>query len=213
MLGRDVAIKVLHPSLAGDPFFLERFRGEARILAGLQDDHIVAVYDYVEDAAGAWIVQEWVNGGSLASVLATHGTLTPQQSLGVERGALTGLATAHRAGIVHGDVSTSNILVTADGVSMLVDFGVAGPVGARGVLGTPAFVSPEACAGLELTPRSDVYSACGVLVTLLTGVAPDDETPNRIASKHRQRLAGVLSRGLSAEPQARPTDAANCSPC
>ena len=167
--GPPRAIKELDPRLLGSPGFLERFRAEARTLATLEDPHVVRVYDYVEEfdheateSGRAYLVQEWVDGGPLSGVLLRHGRLTPAQSLGVLRGALTGLAHAHARGLVHGDISPGNIMLDTADMSKLVDFGLAVPTGSGGVAGTPtgtpAFSSPEAATGRPMTARSDVYS-------------------------------------------------------
>ncbi|MDQ3466568.1 MAG: serine/threonine protein kinase, partial [Actinomycetota bacterium] len=126
-LGRLVAIKELSPALLSAPGFLERFRAEAQMLAGLDDPHVVRLYDYVEEPHRAFLVQEWVEGAPLTAVLDRHGRLTAEQSLGVIRGGLLGLAHAHQRGLVHRDVSTANILLDGAGVSKLVDFGLAAP--------------------------------------------------------------------------------------
>jgi len=93
-IGREVALKVLHPQLLAVPGMLERLRSEARMLAGLDDPHVVAVYDFVEDDDGAWIAEEWVSGATLQAVLEAHGRLAPEQAIGAVHGALQGLAHA-----------------------------------------------------------------------------------------------------------------------
>jgi eukaryotic-like serine/threonine-protein kinase len=91
-LDRVVAIKELNAAMCGFPGLLDRFRAEAQMLADLDHEHIVAVYDYVEEAGRAWIVEEWVVGAALDEVMSVHGQLTPQQAVGALRGALLGLA-------------------------------------------------------------------------------------------------------------------------
>ena len=95
-LGRVVAIKELSPELRSTPAGLARFRAEAARLAELDDEHVVKVYDYVETESGAFIIQEWVDGESLEAVLQRIGRLSPEQAVGVLRGALLGLAAASR---------------------------------------------------------------------------------------------------------------------
>lgn len=224
-LDRMVAIKELAPRLLSSAGFLDRFRAEARILAGIDDPHVVAVYDYVEVAERAYLVTEWVDGSALAAVLTEHGPLTAEQSLGVLRGALTGLAHAHRRGVVHRDVSTGNILVDQQGVSKLADFGLATAAGAEGdgsgaAVGTPAFASPEAARGARMSPASDVYSAAAVLFLLLTGRPPfPGETVAAVLaghvdvavpklSGHGPRMADLLGRAMAKAPEQRPPDAA-----
>lgn len=221
-LDRVVAIKELSPRLVSAPGFLDRFRAEAQILAGIDDPHVVAVYDYVESADRAYLVTEWVDGAALAAVLAEHGSLSPEQALGVLRGALTGLARAHDQGLVHRDVSPANILVDRQGVSKLADFGLAAPTGVDGsgaAVGTPAFASPEAARGAAMTPASDVYSAAAVLFVLLTGRPPypgatvaavlaghiNGAVPT--LAGHGPKLADLLRRAMAKAPAERPPDA------
>lgn len=222
-LDRVVAIKELAPALLAAKGFVDRFRGEAQTLAGIDDPHVVAVYDYVESTDRAYLVTEWVDGVALTAVLAEHGSLSAEQSLGVLRGALMGLAHAHDRGVVHRDVSPGNILVDRQGVSKLADFGLAAPTGADGggaAVGTPAFASPEAARGAPMSPASDVYSAAAVLFLLLTGRPPfpgdtvaavlDGHVngPLPKLSGHGQKLADLLGRAMAKAPDARPPDAA-----
>ncbi|MBA2416152.1 MAG: serine/threonine protein kinase [Geodermatophilaceae bacterium] len=226
-LGRLVAIKELSPALLSAPGFLERFRAEAQMLAGLDDPHVVRLYDYVEEPHRAFLVQEWVEGAPLTAVLDRHGRLTAEQSLGVIRGGLLGLAHAHQRGLVHRDVSTANILLDGAGVSKLVDFGLAAPSGAAGVgpgvgqssTGTPAFSSPEAVSGQPMTARSDVYAAAAVLFALLSGRPPYVGNMQSVLQAHvaapapalsgfAPRLTNLLWRAMAKRPEDRPADAA-----
>lgn len=215
-LHRVVAIKELAPQLRDDAAFVARFRAEAHLLARLDHPNIVTVYDYVEDAGQAWIVEEWVDGAPLASI----GRLTAEQSLGVLRGALSGLAHAHERGLVHRDVTPANILVDLAGTSRLVDFGLAAPTGTAGAAGTPAYMSPEAALGGALDARSDVYSAAAVLFGLLTGAPPYPGTnaaevlakqvsaPVPTMDEGGPKLRALLARALAKQPGERPADAA-----
>ena len=204
VLGRDVALKELTtPSqeLRG------RWQAEARTLAELSSPHIVEVYGYVETDETAYLVEQWIDGATVAATLAAGGKLSTPQALSVIRGALLGLAHAHERGIVHGDVSASNILIESDGTSMLIDFGMAGPSGVAISSGTPAYASPEATSEVTseggLTPRSDVYSAAAVLTHLLTGVAA---VPPGLSGVD-ESLRGVLATALALDPADRFPDA------
>jgi hypothetical protein len=200
-LGRDVAIKQL--SGAG-PQLREQYRAEARTLATLDSPNIVAIYDFVEDASGAYIVEEWVEGASLGAMLTAGAKLTPVQAVGILHGALSGLAHAHQRGIVHRDVSPANILIDRAGTSKLVDFGLASATGSLGSSGARAYQSPEALAGQPVTPRSDVYSAAALLAHLLKGrptIPPD-------AKGIPEPIATVITYSLAGDPQSRPPTAA-----
>ena len=218
---RKVAIKQLAPGLAGNESFRAQFRAEARVLASLTHPNIVTVYDYVEDDDDApYIVEEWVDGAALDRVVATAGRLTAEQAMGVLRGALSGLVAAHAAGVVHGDISATNVLVDTAGTSKLVDFGLASPSGEASSSGTPAYASPEAVSGLPLDARSDVYSAGCVLFELLAGTPPyRADSIDALAAQHvsapvpalpggNAHIAEVVARALAKQPADRYPDAA-----
>ncbi len=114
-LGRDAAVKELAESVRGAPGVSERLRVEAERLAGLSHPNIVALYDYVEEPGRSWLAEQWVEGAPLERILAVHGRLSPEQALGVVRGAVLGLAHAHERGLVHRDVSAGNILADLAG--------------------------------------------------------------------------------------------------
>ena len=104
-LDRVVAVKELSPELRARPGFLDGFRAEARHLAALDDPHVIRLFDYVEEPERAWMAEEWVDGVPLSRLLSAAGPLTAEQSLGVLRGVLMGLAAAHAVRLVHGDVA------------------------------------------------------------------------------------------------------------
>ena len=162
-LGRIVAIKELSLALRRDAPGLERFRSEAARLAELDDEHIVKIYEYLEDETAAYIIEEWIDGETLEAVLSRAGRLRPEQSVGVLRGGLLGLAAAHDRRLVHGDVSPSNIVLDAAGTSKMIDFGLAGQVGDSARYGTPAFMSPEAVSGHGPSPRAMSIRGCGLV--------------------------------------------------
>lgn len=219
-IDRIVAVKELSSAMLAVPGLRERFRGEARMLAALDDPHVVAVYDYVEEDHRAWIAEQWVDGASLERILTAHGALSGEQSVGVLRGALMGLAHAHTRGLVHRDVAPSNVLADLAGTSMLVDFGLAAPVGTTGACGTPAFISPEAVAGQAVGPASDVYSAGALLYLLLAGRPPfpgsnpaevlrlHTSEPAPALTGHGPDFASLVARCLDKDPGNRPPDAA-----
>ncbi len=178
-LSRRVAIKLLHPALAGDAAFLKRFRAEARAVAALNHPNVLQVYDWGEQDGQPYLVTEFLAGGSLRQLLDAGGRLTPSQAVHVGLEATAALDYAHRRGVVHRDVKPANLLFDADGRLRIADFGVARalaeaawtePEGA--LLGTARYAAPEQAEGLALDGKADVYALALVLVEAVTGSVP-----------------------------------------
>jgi eukaryotic-like serine/threonine-protein kinase len=191
VLAREVAIKVLHRSLAADQSFVDRFRREARAAASLSHPNIVAVYDWGAVDGIYYMVMEFVRGQAARTLLNSVGRLEPAQATDVVRQTLVALESAHRQGIVHRDVKPENILITTEGVVKVADFGLARAYAdARAtqvgtVTGTVQYLAPEQIRGEPADPRSDLYSLGIVTYELLTGKLPfTGDTAMAIASKH-----------------------------
>lgn len=192
VLDRTVAVKLLHPHLAHDPAFLERFRREARSAAALSHPNVVGVHDWGEGEEGAYLVLQLVEGLSLREVLRHRGRLEPAEALAVLGPAAAGLAAAHASGLVHRDVKPENLLIGRDGTVRVTDFGLAraaasatSTFGADVLVGSPHYLSPEAVKGLRLDARADVYALGIVLFECLTGLPPHEgETPFLTAMTH-----------------------------
>ena len=197
--GTLVAIKYLRQELLADARFAEMFRGEAAVLAGLDDPHVVRLYEYVESPSGAAIVMELVDGVSLRQILARQGGTTPEAALVVLQGSLLGLAAAHARGVVHRDYKPDNVLVDADGASKLTDFGIAARAGDRSVKGgTLAYAPPEQFGGGPASPAGDVYAATATFFECLTGRPPfAGETAAELMYQHMS-AAGAGGRGARA---------------
>jgi serine/threonine-protein kinase len=198
VLAREVAIKVLHRSLAGDPGFVDRFRREARAAAALSHPNIVAVYDWGAVDGIYYMVMEYVRGRGVRELLNANVRLEPAQAAEVVRQTLPALEAAHAQGIVHRDVKPENILVTTTGTVKVADFGLARAYAdgkatqAGNVQGTVQYLSPEQIRGEPADPRSDLYSLGIVTYELLTGRLPfTGETAMSIAYKH---LSGRVPR-------------------
>ncbi|MEV0188985.1 serine/threonine-protein kinase [Kitasatospora purpeofusca] len=185
VLGRPVAVKILHPALLADVMFAERFRREARMLALLDHPGIVDVHDYGEeeppDADGdrlAYLVMELVDGRPLDRVLAADGAFPPARALGLLAEALDALHAAHRRGIVHRDVKPSNLMLRADGRVTVTDFGIARSMAgtrltaSHAVVGTALYMAPEQAEGKAVTPAVDLYAIGVVCYELLVGRPP-----------------------------------------
>lgn len=178
-LHRRVAIKILHPALAGDTAFLKRFRAEARVVAALNHPNILQVYDWGEQGSTPYLVLEYLAGGSLRQVFDTGALLSPAQAVQVGIQATTGLDYAHRRGLVHRDIKPANLLFDPDSRLRIADFGLARalaeaawtePDGA--ILGTARYAAPEQVEGYVLDGRADVYGLAIVLYEGVTGRAP-----------------------------------------
>src|SRR5437870_10890028 len=125
VLGREVALKVLHPHFAGDRGFVDRFRREARAAAILNHPSIVGVYDWGTTEDTYFMVMEFVRGTNLRAVLSDQGRLAPAQVVEVALPVLAALDHAHGHGIVHRDIKPENILISQEGVVKVADFGLA----------------------------------------------------------------------------------------
>ncbi|WP_433148524.1 serine/threonine-protein kinase [Actinomadura nitritigenes] len=167
--GAPVAIKYL---TGADPAAVAGLRAEAQMLGRLTSPYVARLFRFVESGEGAAIVMEAVNGASLKAVLAEHGRLAPEAALTVLKGSLLGLAAAHAVGVVHRDYKPANVVVRPDGLSKLVDFGVAVLAGQGSAAGTPAYMAPEQWRGEAATPATDVYAATCVFVECVTGRRP-----------------------------------------
>ena len=190
-LGRDVALKVISPRLVGDPRLRRRFELEARAASVLNHPSIVTIYD-VGDADGIpWIAMEWVDGQTLRHTLGT-GPLPIREALQVARQIADGLAAAHAKGIVHRDLKPANVMITADGRSKILDFGLARQTAGGGaedllsqadtlatpsgeatregtILGTVGYMSPEQAKGRPVDFRSDQFAFGLIVYEMLSG--------------------------------------------
>jgi eukaryotic-like serine/threonine-protein kinase len=208
VLAREVAVKVLHRSLAGDPAFVDRFRREARAAAGLAHPNIVAVYDWGAVDGVYYMVMEYVRGPSVRHLLNEQGRMEPAQAAEILRHSLLALGHAHHEGFVHRDMKPENLLVTQDGVVKVADFGLArayadGRVTQAGaVTGTVQYLAPEQIRGEPADPRSDLYSLGIVAYELLTGKLPfTGETAMAVAYKHLSDRVPAPSSVLPDLPQ------------
>lgn len=175
-LGREVAIKVLPDDLRRDPERLQRFQREAMLMAKLLHPHAVAVHHLGEDHDLLYLVMEYVSGGSLADRVDASGPLDWRDATRAIRDAASGLAEAHRLGLVHRDIKPANLLRTIEGATKVGDFGLARPAAQDtrltlqgGMLGTPSYMAPEQWEGQPADARSDPYALICSYYYLLTG--------------------------------------------
>ncbi len=194
-LERDVAIKMIHPHLADDPNFVDRFQREAKIVAALRHPGIVQVHDFDVVDNTFYMVIELVPGESLKEHLITtqaHGQrMSLDQALSLFRLVVEAVAYAHHQGVVHRDLKPANVLLTPQGQPILTDFGLSKIVGSEQladsgiIIGTPTYMSPEQGSGEVGDERGDIYSLGVMLYELTTGVPPfSGDTPIDIILKH-----------------------------
>jgi eukaryotic-like serine/threonine-protein kinase len=228
-LEREVALKVLHPSLTQDPEVVERFRREAQLAARLNHPNIVNIYDIGERSGLLWYTMELINGPSVAQLVEREGPLPLERVLRILREALSALAHAHSSGLVHRDIKPENMLIAPDGSLQITDFGLALALrgkfgGATSQSGTPHFASPEQLLGERVDQRSDLYSLAAVAYYALLGQIPfPGLTPEQVLAKQTtnqlptarglredvgEALERVLDRALSAEVSERYPSAA-----
>lgn len=180
-LGRDVAIKTLHPEMAADAQWLERFEREARMIAAINHPGICVLHDLGCAGGVNFLVMELLEGESLASRL-QRGALPPADALRIAADIASGLWAAHRRGIVHRDLKPANVMLTPGGVKLL-DFGLAKPFDAGQkkdltsegmVVGTLYYMAPEQLEGKPVDARADVFSFGALVHEMLTGRKPFD---------------------------------------
>ena len=207
-LDRPVALKRLAENLSRDEELRRRFIREARLAARLSHPNVVRVFDVGEDGGRPFIAMEYVEGETLADLIARRGRLPVAEAatLGVQ--ICTGLAAVHAAGLVHRDVKPQNLLLGTDGVLKLGDFGIAvGHDGTRltiagTVLGTAGYLAPEQARGEEVTAAADIYAVGAVLYELLTGEpARTAESLAELGSEDGFRPPDLAARVPSAPPE------------
>ncbi|WP_084523082.1 serine/threonine-protein kinase [Nocardia inohanensis] len=220
--GRLVAVKRIHPHLAGDPEFRARFHREVQASSKVTGAYTAAVVDSDTDSETPWLATEYIPGPSLKTVVEETGPL----SLGGLRLLAAGLAAAlmeiHRAGLIHRDLKPANVLLSTDG-PRVIDFGIAralegdAQLTATGsVIGSPAFMSPEQAQGHPLAPAADVFSVGTILAMAATGESPfaGTATPQVLynvmynppdITKVPEPLRDIVGRCLAKDPEQRPT--------
>jgi eukaryotic-like serine/threonine-protein kinase len=212
LLGRLVAIKLLHENLSHDAEFLRRFQHEARAAANLTHPNIVTVYDISRHNGCDYIVMEYIEGPTLKQIIrdqVTRGDVMPiKRALDLTIQICAGLGYAHRAGLVHCDVKPQNVLVTRDERVKVADFGIARALSQSGfddpevIWGTPQYFSPEQAAGEASTPASDVYAIGVILFEMLTGRLPFEASSHTaLAIKHMRERPPLVTHFNPAVPQ------------
>jgi eukaryotic-like serine/threonine-protein kinase len=228
VLGRRVALKTLHRRYAEEVSFRSRFEQEARVMASLDHENIVKVYDISQEGEVPFIVAECIAGRDVGDMMKDAGGRLGERFMRAVAGQLLGaLDYAHRRGVIHRDIKPSNILITQEGTVKVADFGIARVVegekartGTRPdeIIGSARYMSPEQLQGKETTPRSDLYSAGILLYHCLTGRPPfsgdtrsvvrqqihEDPIPPRVLNGNiSPGLETVIMKALAKDPEER----------
>ena len=230
-LQREVAIKILPPTLAGEADYLERFTREARTSAALEHAHIVPVYDYGTQNGLSYVVMRLLTGGSLAERIANRlktgkGLPSLGEAAEVIRALAAALDYAHSRGVIHRDIKPNNVMFDEQGSPFLVDFGIAkltnvtsALTGTGVAMGTPSHMAPEQWRGESITPAVDQYALGVMTYSMLTGRLPfEAPTPFALMHKHLNEqptpleawradlppeVQPVLARAMAKEPRER----------
>jgi eukaryotic-like serine/threonine-protein kinase len=208
LLGRKVAVKVLHHRFAEDQEFVERFKREASSAAGLSHPNVVSVFDRGEWDGTYYIAMEYLPGRTLKAIVRERGPLEPAAAIDVTVQILRAARFAHRRGVIHRDLKPHNVILDEEGRAKVTDFGIA-RAGASdmtltgSIMGTAQYLSPEQAQGHAVTEPSDLYAIGVVLYELLTGKVPfEGETAVTIALQHISQPPPPPSQANPAVPAA-----------
>ena len=175
LLNRYVAIKILRPEYCRDEQFVENFKRESQVAAGLQHQNIVAIYDVGKSGSINYIVMELVEGRPLSDIIEERGPLDYKVTIDISKQVAAALSLAHKHQIIHRDVKPHNIMITRDGIAKLTDFGIAKAVSSSTmvadtskVIGSVHYFSPEQARRTYIDEKSDIYSLGIVIYEMLT---------------------------------------------
>ena len=230
-LERQVALKVINPTLAKDESFIQRFKVEAHALAKIHHPNIVVIYNFRPFDHGFYIAMEYVSGNTLTELIRSKGRVSWQESLLLARQILSALQSTHKAGIIHRDIKPSNILINDNNFVKVTDFGLAKVKSAPGsqedstvsldAAGTLCYMPPEQVRGLQkVDHRGDIYSVGLTLYAALAGRLPFDRggtvyeiqksiaektfTPvKKYAPEMPRELSRVIMKAIEKEPHRR----------
>ena len=192
LLGRPVAIKILHANFASDDEFVSRFKREAQAAGKLNHPNIVNMYDVGYDQDMHYIIMEYVDGETLKEYITRHHRLSIDEAVKITISIGEGLEHAHAMGIVHCDIKPHNVIITNTGRVKVTDFGIARAMNStntvmytNSIMGSAHYLSPEQASGKSVDGNTDIYSLGVVLYEMLTGKVPfEGDTPIAVALKH-----------------------------
>jgi serine/threonine protein kinase len=194
-IGQDIALKLIKPEIASNKKTIERFRNELKTTRMISHRNVCRMFD-LGDAEGTYfITMEYIQGEDLRSFIRRARRLDAGTVIAVAKQVCEGLAEAHRLGVVHRDLKSSNIMIDKEGNARIMDFGIARSLEAKGItgagvmIGTPEFMSPEQVEGKEVDQRSDIYSLGVILYEMVTGSVPfKGDTPFVIGMKYKGEM-------------------------
>ncbi len=194
-VGEEVALKLIRADIITEPKTIKRFRNEMKFTRQIPHRYVCRMYDLGESEGTTYITMEYVCGEDLKSFIRRSGLLAIPKALSVAKQVCEGLEEAHRVGVVHRDLKSSNVMIDEDGNARIMDFGIARSLKTKddtgfGVLiGTPEYMSPEQVETTNVDHRSDIYSLGIILFEMLTGSVPfRGDTPVSLALKHRKDI-------------------------
>ncbi len=187
-----IALKLIKPEIASDKKTVERFRNELTTARKIRHKNICGMFDLGKDKGSYFITMEYIPGQDLKSFIRQSGQLTVGKAISTGKQICSGLAEAHKLGVVHRDLKSNNIMIDRDGNVRIMDFGIARSLESKGltgdgvIIGTPEYMSPEQVEAKEVDRRSDIYSLGIILYEMVTGQLPfEADTPFAVGVKHK----------------------------
>ncbi|MDH4218127.1 MAG: protein kinase, partial [Candidatus Aminicenantes bacterium] len=192
-IDEEIALKLIKPEIAADAKTIERFRNEMKLTRQIPHRNVCRMYDLGEEEGTCYITMEYVPGEDLKNFIRRSGQLTVSKATSIAKQTCEGLEEAHRLGVVHRDLKSSNIMIDKDGNVRIMDFGIARSLkkkddtGVGVMVGTPEYMSPEQVESADVDHRADIYSLGIIIFEMLTGRVPfQGQTPVSIALMHRK---------------------------
>ena len=192
-IDEEIALKLIKPEIIPDSKAIQRFGNEMKLTRKIPHRNVCRMYDLGEEDGNTYITMEYVRGEDLKSFIRRSGQLTVSKTISIAKQICEGLEEAHRLGIVHRDLKSSNVMIDREGNARIMDFGIArslkkkGDTGVGVLIGTPEYMAPEQVETSEVDHRADIYSLGIILFEMLTGEVPfQGDTPVSIALLHRK---------------------------